>query len=77
MSQSGLECDNTVTVVQSDFANNLIFRDERSEIYAVGVGMVTKDFTVLNFCARADCLGQDIIESGRIEKMKLTADGTE
>ncbi|MDA1121007.1 MAG: hypothetical protein O2887_11045 [Bacteroidetes bacterium] len=77
LSQSGLEFDNTVTVVQSDFANNLIFRDERSEIYAAGVGMVTKDFTVLNFCARPDCLGQDIIESGRIEKMKLIAYGKE
>lgn len=77
LSQSGLDFNNTVTVVQSEVENNLIFRDERSEVYASGVGMVNRDFTVLNFCARPDCLGQDIIESGRIEKMVLIAYGKE
>ncbi|MEQ9423561.1 MAG: hypothetical protein RJQ09_04025 [Cyclobacteriaceae bacterium] len=73
----GTVFNNTVTVVQSEISDNLILRDERIEIYAEDVGLIHKDFVVLNFCARQDCLGQGIIDSGIILKMDLIENGTE
>jgi len=67
--------ESTVKVIQSDLEDNLIMRDEREEIYARGIGLIRKDFVVLNFCAREDCLGQGIIESGQVQKFDLIGYG--
>ncbi len=66
----------TVAVVQSD-KDNLIIQDERREVYVKGIGLAHKDFVVLNFCARDDCLGQGIIESGQILRFNLIEHGKE
>jgi len=69
--------DNSVTVVLSESQDNLIVRDERTEVYAEGVGLVYRDYTTLNFCAREDCLGQGIIESGQVLRLNIVEYGKE
>lgn len=66
----------TVTV-KNKGENNLIFQDERNEVYVRGIGLAQKDFVVLNFCARDDCLGQGIIDSGQILRFNLIDHGKE
>ena len=69
--------NDTATVIQSDIEDNLIIQDERKEVYVKGIGLAHKDFVVLNFCARDDCLGQGIIESGQIKRLDLIDHGKE
>lgn len=65
----------TVTVIESDLEDNLIMQDERIQVYAEGVGLVHRDYIILNFCAREDCLGEGIIESGRVQRYDLIDHG--
>lgn len=76
LSISDTTYNETVTVIQNDI-DNLIIQDERKEVYVRGVGLAHKDFVVLNFCARDDCLGQGIIESGQIVRFDLIDHGKE
>lgn len=56
--------ENTVTVIQEEVTNNILFWDVRKEVYGENVGLVYKEITQLEYCAEADCLGQAIIEAG-------------
>ncbi len=67
----------SVTVVQEETTDNLLFRNIRKEIFADGIGLLHKEYTLLNFCADADCIGQDIIETGLDYKQELIEYGVE
>ncbi len=50
-------------------------RDNRFEVYAEGIGMIESYYEVFTYCSRSDCLGEQIIQSGRFKQMKLIANG--
>jgi len=69
--------DNTITVVQSDFDDKITRTDLRKEVYALNIGLIYKETTILSFCSDPNCLGQEIIESGRDLKQTLIDFGKE
>jgi hypothetical protein len=50
-------------------------RDNRFEVFAEGIGMIESYHEVFAYCSRSDCLGEQIIQSGRFKQMKLIANG--
>ncbi len=61
---------NHMRVVISDVEQNIVNRDERSELYVKGVGLVRKDYLTLGFCtSNCDQFGQ--IQSGRFLRQVL------
>lgn len=69
--------EKTVTVIQEEVTNNILFWDVRKEVYGEGVGLVYKEITQLEYCADADCLGQAIIEAGIEYKQQIREYGKE
>lgn len=65
------EYHDVVKVVQQEEDDQIILRDNRYEVYAKDIGLVESYYEVLNYCSRNDCLGQQIIESGRLTHLKL------
>lgn len=65
------EYQDVVKVVQQEEDDRIILRDNRYEVYAKDIGLVESYYEVLNYCSRNDCLGQQIIESGRLTHLKL------
>ena len=65
------EYRDVVKVVQQEEDDQIILRDHRYEVYAKETGLVESYYEVLNYCSRNDCLGQQIIESGRFTHLKL------
>ena len=65
-----------VEVIQSDIEENIVNRDQRSEIYARNIGLVIKTGITLSFCT-VDCPDQKTIESGRYIHQTLTSYGVE
>lgn len=65
--------ENTVVVNQSD-ERNLLFQDERIEVYASGVGLVFKESNVIQFSTSGGLPGVEII-GGYYWKQVLTAYG--
>jgi len=64
---AGFETDNSLTVVQNDFSDEIVGIDERKEIYASGVGLIYKEVRQLEYCtSSASCLGQQKIDKGVI-----------
>lgn len=72
-----LTFDQTVTVVQEEENDNLIYSENRSEVYAKDVGLIYKEHILLNYCSETDCIGQYIIETGTDYRMELVAYGKE
>lgn len=65
-----------VMVIEQHNDEDLItFRDNRVEVYKDSVGLVFKQYDVVKICSRSDCLGQEIIESGRFYRELLTSEG--
>lgn len=65
----------TLTVIQEDnedFTVNLI---RRFEIYGWDIGVVYREETDLNYCIEEDCIGQQIVESGREFRQSLVEYG--
>jgi len=53
-----------IRVVQNDFDDQLIRRDQRNEIYVAGIGLVYKESSILEYCQESECFGQKEINSG-------------
>ena len=64
-----------IQVQIADIPQNLVNRDQRYEVYARGIGLVEKNYIVLNYCT-ANC-GSEEIDSGIIIEQVLTAYGQE
>ncbi len=54
----------TVTVLQEDFDDFIVFKDQRSEVYAEDIGLVYKEFKVVEY-ESDDCLGDGIRNAGK------------
>jgi hypothetical protein len=72
---NGLNFPDVVTVLQEDNQDVIVQMDFRQERYARGVGLVSKEVTLLNYCTQPSCLGQQKIESGRVYKQQIIAYG--
>ena len=66
----------TVTVLQGD-EEDLLFKDERTEIFGENIGLLEKRYEVLEFCDDNDCFGKKIVDRGRFLKMNLIEYGNE
>lgn len=61
---NGMAFERTVEVLQEANDDRIVFRDERKEVYAAGVGLVYKKVIQHNYCTDDACLGQQKIENG-------------
>lgn len=62
---------NTITVLQNDNKDLIVFQDKRSEIYALGVGLVYREILQLEYCTDPTCLGQQKVTKGLDYKQTL------
>lgn len=60
---------------QSEEDDLITLRDNRFEVYVEGIGMIESYYEVFAYCSRSDCLGEQIIQSGRFKQMKLIGNG--
>ncbi|WP_291784913.1 hypothetical protein [Cecembia sp.] len=65
----------SVKVLQEEDDDEITFRDNRYEIFSLGVGMIEHYYEVFTYCSRNDCLGQMIKDSGRKTHLKLSSYG--
>jgi hypothetical protein len=71
MELNGLSFENTATVEQELNDDIIVFRDERSETYARGVGLISRTVVQLHYCTDDACLGQQVVEEGTEVNMKI------
>ena len=74
---SGIQYGNTTIVVQEENLDSLIFLDHRFEVYAKDIGLIDKLDNRLVFCQDQGCLGQKIVDEGRIYRQTLIEYGVE
>lgn len=60
-----------IRVLQEESDDLITFRDNRFELYEKGKGLVEKYEEVLTYCSRNDCLGDQLIDSGKKVKMEM------
>lgn len=63
--------ENTLTVTQENNDDVIVYHDIRKEVYAKDIGLVYREIMQLSYCTNNDCLGQQIIKSGKIYKQQL------
>jgi hypothetical protein len=61
---NGKSFGKTLTVQQEWNDDPIVYRDQREEIYAGGVGLIYKRIIQLHYCTNDACLGQQRIEEG-------------
>lgn len=64
MEVKGTTFERTATVEQERNDDPVVFRDERSEVYASGVGLIVRRVSQLHYCTDDACLGQQVIDYG-------------
>jgi hypothetical protein len=69
--------DKTLTVLQENNEDLIVFLDERKEVYARGVGLIYKEAKQLHYCTADNCRGQQKIESGSVFKQELIEYGNQ
>jgi hypothetical protein len=60
----GLSFPNSLTVMQSDNEDLIVFQDKRSEVYALKTGLVYREIIQYHYCTDSGCLGQQQIDQG-------------
>lgn len=68
---------NTVTILQREVPDTIVFYDVRREYFARNTGLIKKEYIQLNYCTSQECFGQRQIDSGRKLLMELVANGKE
>ena len=68
---NGLIFENTAAVEQEINDDFIVFRDERMEVYARGVGLIAKKIVQLHYCTDDPCLGQQLIDEGLEFNMEI------
>lgn len=55
--------------------DGITFRDIRREVYRDSIGLIYKYYDEVKLCSRPECLGQQLVESGRFYREELYAHG--
>ncbi|MEN2283467.1 hypothetical protein AAGF08_15075 [Algoriphagus sp. SE2] len=63
---------NLIQINQEEADDLVTYRDNRYEIFERGVGLIEDYEEVLTYCARNDCLGNQLIDGGTKTHMKIT-----
>lgn len=74
---SGQTYENCVRVEEEDFENTILGIDQRTAVYAYGIGLVYKYVNTLNYCTEQECYNQQQISTGLYLEMSLKETGTE
>lgn len=61
---NGMTFEKTITVDEERNEDEIVFHDVRSEIYALGVGLVYREIVQLHYCTDDACIGQQVIDDG-------------
>lgn len=69
--EGGMTFDKSLTVTQENNDDIIVFQDIRAEVYARGVGLISRTITQLNYCSTENCVGQQIIKSGMRYKQTI------
>lgn len=69
--------DDHIRVIIEDIQSTIVKQDERSEVYAKGIGLVEKDYLTLTFCSGSSCEEEGAIDGGRLLKQTLIEIGNE
>lgn len=72
---TGFDAVNTITVTQNSYDDPITGKDVRLEVYAQNVGLVYKEVTQLKYCTSGGCLGQKLVNSGKIITQSLKSYG--
>jgi hypothetical protein len=65
----------SLKVLQEEEDDEITFRDNRYEVFAKGIGLVEQYYEVNTYCSKNDCLGQMVIDSGRLTHLRIKAYG--
>lgn len=76
---NGLTFSDCLQINQEDNQEFIVFFDKRTEVYARNVGLIVKEKTELQYCTDEDqnCIGQQIVDNGRIYKQHIKEYGRE
>ena len=74
---NGIDFNYTLKVIQEYNPDSIVMWDQRSEIYAENVGLISKESIILHYCTENECLGKQIIEQGIDFRQELIGYGTE
>jgi hypothetical protein len=76
---NGSTFNDCISILQEDNQEFIVYLDQRSEVYARNVGLISKMITQLKYCNDADrnCIGQQIIDEGTIYKQLIREYGRE
>jgi hypothetical protein len=55
---------NTLTVIENDNEDPIVSQDIRQEVYALNIGLISREMVELTFCTDPDCLGTQFVTSG-------------
>ncbi|NVJ86060.1 MAG: hypothetical protein HWE15_07125 [Algoriphagus sp.] len=64
-------------VIQEEADDLITFRDKRYDVFEENVGLIERYYEVLTYCSRNDCLGDQLIDSGKFVHMRLIRSGNE
>ena len=74
---NGTDFNSTLNVIQEYNPDSIVMWDQRSEIYAENVGLISKESIILHYCTENECLGKQIIEQGIDFRQELIGYGNE
>ncbi len=66
---------NMIQIDQEEADDLITYRDNRYEVFQKGVGLIEDYEEVLTYCARNDCLGNQLIDGGTKTHLKITEYG--
>jgi len=70
---TGLEFQQTSTIIQNNFLDPIVGTDQRQEVYARDVGLIFKEVIQLEYCSTPSCLGQQKVDKGVMYVQTLTS----
>ena len=72
---SGDTIPETLTIIQEDNQDFVVNLITNYEIYGLGLGLVYKEEVDLRYCRDDDCIGQQVIDNGRIFQQSVISYG--